>query len=380
MAVEGDGFTRRFVLRGDCSLENDRPIEATSLRGRLVAVERDGDFDRHAFHGGAWTRRLRRLHARSEQALLRARSADPAEALHRTSGRSDRLRRPDRGTVTGPPSGLWLQGRGPPPAANRPGRWRCRRRGPGGRRPAPRCSCWHPRDRPASPARSAVRASRAASRDAASAWSARSIASNASRTSDWACRSPASRLARDSASSALRSSGEAAAQAAVVDRQGQHQLELASRSPAAARWADAERTADRPASGTARTGPRCRPRLLRRGRPLPQHLDVRAPRLRRRQRARQRRHGPEVDLIDRIDGRRSRQQHAQRLAGAGQGDVRLIRPARRRPPGPAAPAPRRCCGRSRRRTGCARRCNGPWRSPARSRRRRSAGAAATTVR
>ena len=39
-------------------------------------------------------------------------------ALHRTSGRFDLLRRPDRGTVTGPPSGLRLQGRGPPPAAN----------------------------------------------------------------------------------------------------------------------------------------------------------------------------------------------------------------------------------------------------------------------
>ena len=75
IAVDGAGSARRFVLRGDCSVENDRPVEATRVRGRLIAVERDGRVDRDGFAGSAWTRRLRRAQLRCEQALLRVRTA-----------------------------------------------------------------------------------------------------------------------------------------------------------------------------------------------------------------------------------------------------------------------------------------------------------------
>ena len=53
VAIEPTATDRRFVLRGDCSLENDRPIEPARLRGRLVAVERNGHVDRHAFTSGS---------------------------------------------------------------------------------------------------------------------------------------------------------------------------------------------------------------------------------------------------------------------------------------------------------------------------------------
>jgi hypothetical protein len=79
VAIEADAAGCRFVLRGDRSLEDDRPVEAPRVRGRLVAVERHGRVDRHQFRhplaGGAWRRRLRRAQARCQEALLRARAA-----------------------------------------------------------------------------------------------------------------------------------------------------------------------------------------------------------------------------------------------------------------------------------------------------------------
>ncbi|HVY40281.1 MAG TPA: hypothetical protein VHM31_20215 [Polyangia bacterium] len=75
VAMAGAGPARRFVLRGDCSLENDRPVEPARVRGRLVAVERDGCVDRHSFARGALTRRLRGAQARWQRALLRMRLA-----------------------------------------------------------------------------------------------------------------------------------------------------------------------------------------------------------------------------------------------------------------------------------------------------------------
>jgi hypothetical protein len=78
VAIHGNGSARCLVLKGDCSLENDRPIQPERVRGRLVAVERNGHVDRHAFAGGGWTRRLHRVHARCEQALLRVRLAAAA--------------------------------------------------------------------------------------------------------------------------------------------------------------------------------------------------------------------------------------------------------------------------------------------------------------
>ena len=75
IAVDGEGPARRFVLRGDCSLENDRPVAPALVRGRLVAVERDGRIDRHSFARSAFARRLRGAQARTQRALLRIRFA-----------------------------------------------------------------------------------------------------------------------------------------------------------------------------------------------------------------------------------------------------------------------------------------------------------------
>lgn len=58
----------RFVLRGDASFEDDRPIAAGQLRGRVVSVERDGRAIDLAVRGGALGRRL-------FVAALRARAA-----------------------------------------------------------------------------------------------------------------------------------------------------------------------------------------------------------------------------------------------------------------------------------------------------------------
>ena len=48
----------RFVLRGDASLEDDRPITAAHLRGRLVSVERNGRAFDLIVRGGAMGKRL----------------------------------------------------------------------------------------------------------------------------------------------------------------------------------------------------------------------------------------------------------------------------------------------------------------------------------
>jgi hypothetical protein len=58
----------RFVLRGDASFEDDRPVAAGQLRGRVVSVERDGRAIDLAVRGGALGRRL-------FVAALRARAA-----------------------------------------------------------------------------------------------------------------------------------------------------------------------------------------------------------------------------------------------------------------------------------------------------------------
>ncbi len=71
-SVEARTGERRFVLRGDCSLEDDAPIAGRQVRGRLIAVEHDGRVDRTAFAGRGWARRMKRIGARCEQALLDA--------------------------------------------------------------------------------------------------------------------------------------------------------------------------------------------------------------------------------------------------------------------------------------------------------------------
>lgn len=57
--IERDAVgTIRFVLRGDASLEDDRPVAATQLRGRLEVVERNGRALGLGIAGGALGRRL----------------------------------------------------------------------------------------------------------------------------------------------------------------------------------------------------------------------------------------------------------------------------------------------------------------------------------
>jgi hypothetical protein len=63
----------RFVLRGDASLEDDRPVTAAALRGRVVAVERDGQELDLGIAGGSVGRRLAVAALRARAALAGAR-------------------------------------------------------------------------------------------------------------------------------------------------------------------------------------------------------------------------------------------------------------------------------------------------------------------
>lgn len=86
VALERRGSQRRFVMRGDRSLQADGAIGKGQVRGRLVAVERDGRIDRATFAGGAWKRRLARAHARCARAFVQAgQSARAAFALLRSA-------------------------------------------------------------------------------------------------------------------------------------------------------------------------------------------------------------------------------------------------------------------------------------------------------
>jgi hypothetical protein len=81
LGFERDAFgTRRFVLRGDASLENDPPVAASQLRGHVVSVERDGRSRSLAIPGGVFGRRL-------FAAALRARPKLVAAARAVLSGR-----------------------------------------------------------------------------------------------------------------------------------------------------------------------------------------------------------------------------------------------------------------------------------------------------
>jgi hypothetical protein len=67
MRVERDARGElAFVLRGDASLEDDRPVAAAQLRGRVVRVEGDGAARALGIAGGVIGRRLfvMALHAR----------------------------------------------------------------------------------------------------------------------------------------------------------------------------------------------------------------------------------------------------------------------------------------------------------------------------
>jgi len=70
----------RFVLRGDASFEDDQPIAAPQVQGRLVSVERDGRVLDLGVAGGALGRRL-------FVAALRARAALVARARVALAGR-----------------------------------------------------------------------------------------------------------------------------------------------------------------------------------------------------------------------------------------------------------------------------------------------------
>ena len=63
----------QFTLRGDASLENDRPVAAPDVIGRVVSVDRDGRAHDVAFPGGRVGRWLL-------TALLRARPVLTAAA------------------------------------------------------------------------------------------------------------------------------------------------------------------------------------------------------------------------------------------------------------------------------------------------------------
>jgi hypothetical protein len=50
--ISAGGDTRRFILRGDASLEDDRPIVGPDVLGRVVSAERDGRARGLGFPGG----------------------------------------------------------------------------------------------------------------------------------------------------------------------------------------------------------------------------------------------------------------------------------------------------------------------------------------
>ena len=72
-ARQPDARPRQFTLRGDASLENDRPVAAPDVIGRVVSVDRDGRAHDVAFPGGRVGRWLM-------TALLRARPVLTAAA------------------------------------------------------------------------------------------------------------------------------------------------------------------------------------------------------------------------------------------------------------------------------------------------------------
>ncbi len=68
----GPSGHRHLILRGDASLEDDRPVAPAAVRGRLVRVERAGRMVDLAIAGGALGRRLyvAALRARCELVVL----------------------------------------------------------------------------------------------------------------------------------------------------------------------------------------------------------------------------------------------------------------------------------------------------------------------
>jgi hypothetical protein len=62
----------RFALRGDASFEDDRPVAASQLRGRVISVERNGRAFDLALRGGALGRRIFVAALRARAALASA--------------------------------------------------------------------------------------------------------------------------------------------------------------------------------------------------------------------------------------------------------------------------------------------------------------------
>jgi hypothetical protein len=65
----------RFALRGDASFEDDRPVAASQLRGRVISVERNGRAFDLALRGGALGRRIFVAALRARAALASTRRA-----------------------------------------------------------------------------------------------------------------------------------------------------------------------------------------------------------------------------------------------------------------------------------------------------------------
>ena len=74
-AVEWDAAgVSRLVLRGDASLEADRPLPATALRARVIGVERAGSVRSLALPGGELGRAWRAATLRARPLLAAARA------------------------------------------------------------------------------------------------------------------------------------------------------------------------------------------------------------------------------------------------------------------------------------------------------------------
>jgi hypothetical protein len=88
IGAQPDARPRKFTLRGDASLDNDRPVTAPDVVGRVVSVDRDGRARDVAFPGGRVGRWLLTALLRARPVLAAAARAFPGAGVSSPALRS----------------------------------------------------------------------------------------------------------------------------------------------------------------------------------------------------------------------------------------------------------------------------------------------------